>query len=668
MLEKNTNDLTKVLSYKADNKTSENNEAVELHSMEDFTTTKKQSKKSSKLKWILLSIFVFIILTASVAGAIGYYAYTVAMEIEVKSQTLKAKAQETYGLFKGQNLPAVAANIDQMEGELKDIEKTYKKLAFTKYVPVARTYYLDGEAGFNAANTGVMAAKKSINAITPYADVLGFTGEGTFTGGTAEDRLKVILETLDKVTPILDDISKDLQTIERELAKIDPNRYPEKVKDTEVRSLITQAQGFSNAAVLALTEYRPIIEQLPAIAGGKGERKKYLILFQNDNELRPTGGFLTAFAVVNVENGKVEAEKSDDIYEIDKKLTKKEPIPAELGRYLTTEKFLNLRDMNISPDFKVSMDKFFENYLKIKGEPTNIDGIIAVDTHFLTNLMKVLGPVEVPGYGTFTAENDARCDCPQIIYVLSEIITKPTPYLREDRKGILGPLMRALLTKAYTAPKQVWPALFGEGLNSVFNKHAQFYFMNEDAKTAVEKANIAGRMTAPDNTETDFLAIINANLGGAKSNLFVGYDVKQEVSEPKDGMIEKKVTITYKNSHKADNCNLEAGQLCLNSTLRDWTRLYVPKGSELVTAEGFLEEARTYEENGFTVIDGFFTLEPLGSTKLTFTYKVPYTGTKDYKVQLWKQGGIESFKTVMDVTGGQEEVDVNRDMVYQAEF
>ena len=59
------------------------------------------------------------------------------------------------------------------------------------------------------------------------------------------------------------------------------------------------------------------------IAGGKGERKKYLILFQNDNELRPTGGFLTAYAVVFVENGKVSPEKSDDIYELDKKFSRK---------------------------------------------------------------------------------------------------------------------------------------------------------------------------------------------------------------------------------------------------------------------------------------------------------------------------------------------------------
>ena len=313
------------------------------------------------------------------------------------------------------------------------------------------------------------------------------------------------------------------------------------------------------------------------------------------------------------------------------------------------------------------MDKFYENYTGIKGEPDTIDGIIAVDTHFLTSLMKVLGPVEVPGYGTFSAENDARCDCPEIIYVLSEIITRPTPYLRDDRKGILGPLMRALLSKAYAAPKQQWPELFAEGFASIAGRNVQFYFINEEHQAAAELANAGGRMEVPENGE-DFLAIVNANLGGAKSNLFVTYDVEQVVSAPVDGRIEKTVEITYKNPRHADNCNLEAGLLCLNSTLRDWTRLYVPAGAELVEATGFNEEARVYEENGFTVIDGFFILEPLGTAKLSFTYTVPYENEEDYVGKVWKQGGLETFDVLFDVTGGQELVTVEKDVTYTTPF
>jgi hypothetical protein len=324
--------------------------------------------------------------------------------------------------------------------------------------------------------------------------------------------------------------------------------------------------------------------------------------------------------------------------------------------------------MNISPDFEESMTVFFEHYKEIRGEPGDeIDGIIAVDTEFLNDLLTVLGPVDVPGYGAFSSENNPKCDCPQIIYALSEIITRPTPYLREDRKGILGPLMRSILTKAYGAPKQQWPELFGTGWDSVQARHIQFYFPDENLQNAALTANAAGKLNPAPEGE-DFLAIINANLGGAKSNLFVEYEVKQTVSAPENGFITKSIEIDYKNTRKADNCDLEAGLLCLNSTLRDWTRIYLPKGTELVSAQGFTEEPDSYEEKGFSVVDGFFSLEPLSQAKIRLTYKVPYQDVTTYKLNIWKQGGISQYQTLIDVTGGQEQILIEKDTQYQAMF
>jgi hypothetical protein len=620
-------------------------------------------KKYKKQLTIGGSILGFLLI---IIGSLGFYSFRILTTFKTQAMEAKVTAQAVYTNFKNQNLPAAEAELKKLAQQEEEIRETYNKLSIYKSIPFARNYYLDGEHAFNAAEAGLRAGLKTVEAITPYADVLGFAGEGTFTGGTAEDRLKLILETIDKISPILDDITTELKTVQTELAEIDPSRYPEKIQEQEVRSYIVSARDSGQTALDSITQYRPILEQLPEIMGGKGERKKYLILFQNDNELRPTGGFLTAYSTIFIEDGKVAPEKSDDIYELDKKFNKRIPIPEELGRYLTTEKYWNLRDMNISPDFKISMQQFLEYYLEIPGEPDDIDGVITVDTEFLTKLLDVLGPVEVPGYGIFSAENDPRCDCPQVVYALSEIITRPTPYLRDDRKGILGPMMRAILTKSYGAPKQQWPQLFQIGVSSMEGRHLQLYFMDETAQAAAEAINAAGTMTLKENA--DFLGIVNANLGGAKSNLFVEYEVSQIVSAPENGQITKEVEITYRNIRKADNCNLEAGLLCLNSTLRDWTRLYLPAGSQLVEAQGFTEEAKEYDEGDFHVIDGFFILEPLGQAKLKLSYTVPYEDAETYRVKLWKQGGVDPIPTIMDVTGGQEEILVNKDTLYETSF
>ena len=639
---------------------------TEEPALKDQSLTPKTAWYKNLKPWQYALIAV-VLLLLSTTTVVGIYTFKTVMTIKTQAQEARFAATQAYASFKGQNLPETQLHLTNVQTAVANIQAEYGKLGLYKYLPIARGYYLDGEHGLKAAEAGLQAGEKSLQAITPYADILGFTGEGTFVG-TTEDRVKVVLETVDKITPILDEIGADLATVEAELAAIDPTRYPEDFSGYPVREYVLQAQGLSTAAYTAITEYRPVIEQLPEIAGGRGERKKYLILFQNDNELRPTGGFLTAYAIINVENGKVEAERSDDIYELDQKFNERITIPEKLGRYLTTERYWNLRDMNISPDFEQSMTTFFEHYQEIPGEPGDeIDGIIAVDTEFLKDLLAVLGPVEVPGYGTFSAENDPRCDCPQIIYVLSEILTRPTPYIRENRKGILGPLMRSTLTKAYGAPKQQWPELFQTGWESVQGRHIQFYFLDESAQQAAQTAAAAGKL-APTTEGQDFLAIVNANLGGAKSNLFIEYEVNQTISAPENGFITKTIEITYKNTRKADNCNLEAGLLCLNSTLRDWTRLYVPAGSELVDAQGFSEAPETYEENGLTVFDGFFSLEPLSQAKLKLTYKVPYEDTETYKLKMWKQGGINEYQTLIDVTGGQEQLLIDKDTTYETIF
>lgn len=630
-------------------------------------SNKRRFRLWPQKKWkqflVILSLFLLVIL-ASLA-TLGIYTYQVVQDLQAQGMNLKTQLQGSYDQFKQQNLPQAEAGFTSAQEKFNQLRSTYSRLSFYNKLPIAKKYYRDGEAGLNAADHGLKAGIISLQAIAPYADVLGFEGEGSFSGGTAEDRINLMLQTLDKITPQLDEIQNHLAAVQTELGKINPQDYPESLQDTSIRPKIIQAKDMVNQGVSMLTDFRPVIEQLPSIAGGKGERKKYLVLFQNDNELRPTGGFLTAYSVIYIENGKVTPEKSDDIYELDQKFNQRIEIPEELGRYLTTEKYWNLRDMNTSPDFKVSMDTFYKHYQTVPGEPENIDGIIAVDTHVLTGLLAILGPTEVPGYGTFSAQDDPRCDCPQVVYALSEIITKPTPYMREDRKGILGPMMQAILLKTYSAPKQQWPQLFELAWDSMKGRHLQMYFQDEQAQLAAENVKAAGRQLPIENS--DFLAIVDANLGGAKSNLFTNYKVEQLITGPENGQLTKTVTITYRNTRKADNCNLEAGQLCLNSTLPDWHRLYLPANSQLIKAQGFTQEPKQYQERGFSVLDGFFKLEPNGQAKVKVEYTVPYT-QPDYHLYIWKQGGVSPFDSLIDVNGNQTKVTVDQDITYTDQF
>lgn len=611
-----------------------------------FGSTFFSWKEASRRKKVVLAASgLFLALLLVLIIMLGVSAIKVKSMMSIAKQA-QFEATTTYASLKGQDLATSKQSLLNAHQKLGELQSSYASLGFWSFTP-ARWHYQDGERALAAAVAGIEAAQIMVEALEPYADVIGFTGEGSFMGGTAEERIVKVVETLDKVTPSLDAVEQKLHIVNQELAGINPKRYPFALPESVKGKLPVEARTVSELIEVARTQIaqvevvldqaRPAIEQLPKVAG-VDEPKTYLVLFQNDGELRPTGGFMTAYAILKVDKGKIEPVKSDDIYELDNAFRSTITPPPAIKKYLPAVPVWNLRDMNLSPDFKVSMDEFVKHYVTIKGEP-EIDGIIAVDTNVLTKLIETLGPVEVPGFGTFTNETVAACDCPQVVYQLENMITRPTPYHRSDRKGVLGPLMQTILQKAFGAPKQVYPALFQTAMDAINRKHVLFYFNDPSAQAAAEAINVAGRMRE---FEGDFIHINDANFGGAKSNMFVTEEVEQEITV-ENGSVTKKVTIAYKNPRKGDNCNLEAGQLCLNGVLPSYTRIYLPKGSQLTEALGFDDDTVNVSEDlDKTVIEGFFKLNPQSQAKIILTYTIPYQPQDTYNLYVQKQPGKDA--------------------------
>lgn len=593
----------------------------------------KPTPSNRKRRWIKRLVKIFVVIIFILAIAAGVIALQSRSVITAANKTVDS-ARAAYDAGKNQDLVAANQKLEEVKANLNETQSRFKALGWTKWIPIAGNYWRDGDHALIAAKSAIEAADILADAIEPYADVLGFTGQGSFLGGTAEDRIVKAVETLEKVTPELDSVAQQLEVVSQELSDIDPSRYPFDVQGKNLGDLIALAQKLSKDAFFAVTKAKPAIEKLPKIMGVEGERK-FMVLFQNDAELRATGGFMTAFAVLRVEKGKVFQEKSEDIYTIDDKFNSRLPAPDIIRKYLPLVYRFNLRDMNLSPDFKVSMDTFSEHYNNLRGEP-EIDGIIAVDTQVLKDIVEVLGPVEVAGYGTYSAENDPRCDCPQIIYELEALADRPTGSLRANRKGILAPMLQAILLKSYGAPKQIWPALFQTVFRNIGEKHVLFYMYDQEEQQAAELINVAGRIQEYDG---DYFHLNDTNFAGAKSNMFTDHQVQQEIEITDDGTVTKTVTIKYKNPFPPSNCDLEAGQLCLNGVLRDFVRVYVPKGSQLIEALGSEVEVETKEDLGKTVFEAFFTLRPQGQAKLILKYKLPFKVSDTYNLLIQKQPG-----------------------------
>ena len=190
------------------------------------------------------------------------------------------------------------------------------------------------------------AANIAVDSIEPYADVLGFAGQGTFTGGSIENRLKLMLETLSKVTPVMDQLNAKLDVMGKELGQIDEKRYPEMVKGQLVRERIVAIKQVAAGASQVLTQARPVFEVLPSLAGADGKRKKCRVLFQSDNEL-PNRWFYDCFCNNVCARWSCDSRSIRRYCRLDKKF-KTNRDSSYFEKIFKTETKWNLRDMNLS--------------------------------------------------------------------------------------------------------------------------------------------------------------------------------------------------------------------------------------------------------------------------------------------------------------------------------
>ncbi len=436
------------------------------------------------------------------------------------SAAMKTQAQGklAYEALKKQNIDLAGEELAKTKTELQQTQKDLYSMGYIKYIPIASWYYNDADHLIKAGFDGLDSAVILVNALKPYQDVLGLKGKGSFVNGSAEQRIQTAIMTMGKITPKIDDISGLLVNARNEINQVDPNHYPPFFGGEKIRKQLTTAQTLANEGVTFVEEARPLIKVLPSLLG-ESKEKRYLVLFQNDKELRPTGGFITAYAVFKIDKGNITVERSEDIYKLDDSIPNKVAAPAPILKYLPNVKKLNLRDANLSPDFVTSMKTIAAMYDTSKSK-IPVDGIITIDTHVLVSIIKILDDEVQAGGLTFTTKPDSSCHgCPQVIYALEDNISRPVGYIKENRKGLLGELLLSIMQKALkSSPKLYWGPLFQDFITETNQKHVMFYIFNKDAQAGIEALNAAGRIKDFDG---DYLAINQANFAGGKSNLFV---------------------------------------------------------------------------------------------------------------------------------------------------
>ncbi len=354
---------------------------------------------------------------------------------------------------------------------------------------------------------------------------------------------------------------------------------------------------------------------------GDESMKRYLFLFQNSNELRPTGGFMGSLAIIDVSRGKISSVRvpGGGPYDYQSRMFEKINPPKPL---CFANPSFNFWDANWWPNFPSSASMILKYFYK-SGGPT-VDGVVAINSSIMKDLLKITGPIKLDEYNmTVSSDNFIKDVQHYVEFDYDKEQNKP--------KEIIGDLMQKILDKIFQQKDIDYLEALSLFEKSIVTKDIQFYFKDPSIQEKILKLNWGGKMS---DTEKDYLSVINSNIGGGKTDEFISQEINHNVSVLSNGVIIDTVKIKRKFIPQENN-------IFANSINKNYIRVYVPEGSKLLEASGFeeSEQEKTCTSSPYLVEDaeinelsGRYFVDELSGIRINTEFnKTVYSGWQEIK-------------------------------------
>lgn len=377
--------------------------------------------------------------------------------------------------------------------------------------------------------------------------------------------------------------------------------------------------------------------------------KTYLVLLQNNSELRPTGGFPGTYGLITFENGSLKKIFVEDVYRADANLKEKiiPPIPLQ---HITPN--WGMRDAAWFADFPTSARKVTEFY-KLDGGP-EVDGVLTITPDVIAKILDIIGPIEMPEYGlTLDAGNFLTKIQNEVEYEAN----------RSAPKQILSDLQPKFFERLARQNKDQWLAIFRIISEAAEQKHILAYFENSNLEKVAVKNGLGGEI---EQILEDYLQVVFSNIKGSKTDFVTENLMDLETSIGDGGTLNHVLTVNRVHNGGDSKYGF------YNRDNSAYIKVYVPKGSVLESIQGQsitdfrplidhedfgfkrdqeLERIESsikkpfagvdvFEESGKTVFGFWLITKPKQTKSVTLKYKTP-TSVADGKYSLlWqKQSG-----------------------------
>lgn len=554
---------------------------------------------------------------------------------------IAAQAQEGYEFLIDAGKSATKIQFDQaistFEKAGQNFEQAKEKLWFIssdqsfyarhRGVGQAVNALLNGGKNFAQAGNYFLEALEEYNKIPLY-----FVSKNKYPDKENPSITDALKKGLEKTNLAIEEISLAAEV----MSTVDENTLPQEIQ-ARVKFAKEKVQEVSQ--ILNLTS-----DHFPALLKLLGDRypHRYLIIFQNNQEIRPTGGFIGSYAIMDINEGYIQSLEIFDSYDLDGAYGGFIEPPDELKTFTGNWRF---RDSNYSPDFPTSAQKA-RWFLEKEGGPS-VDTVIAINQGLLRDMLEITGPVQVGNFGELDFEN---------YNLLLSYIIEGKVWGAEDPKHILKVFVPAF--KDAILKEENIGRVGSKLYKAIQQKHIMMYSPDQEIQEFFNAVGLSGAVYKNADDE-DYLSVINSAYGGTKSESFIEEKIHHDSEIDEHGNTLNTVEIRRSHLWNDDiyfqwkKILKQYGFEGMPDTLIDILgrgankvnmRIYVPSGSVLIESNGS-DVATKYDKDLKKTY--FFTkmeVKAGESSELTIKYRLPYNldfskQAATYKLIIEKQPG-----------------------------
>lgn len=516
--------------------------------------SRDDTRRSSTKRWIFGVLGVVVI----VLGVVGFYAYSQLTSAREDLDLASAQATTLQDALTAGDVSAATAALASLQAHVDSADSTLGNPVFS----IGEKMPFAGK-NISAVRT-VTSAVKSIadDGLPPLVEVADQFNAKTFNpeGGAID------VDAIEKIAPNVRASAKVIGAAAREISSVDASSLLGAVQGPvlDVQDKIGDAASIASRASTASAV-------APEMLQGT---HRYLLLFQNNAEIRATGGLPGAWAVLEVEDGKIslgEQGSGASMGDLPKEVTAITPEERDLFDVGLVRDF---RNINFTPDFPRAA--FIGAKILQLERNIDVDGVVSLDPVTLSYLLKGTGPITLADGTTLTETNAVE------VLLNGVYVNYPDPDTQDVFFAAATDKIFDNLLNGAANPTEVLSAL----TRATNERRVAVWSDDKGIQSELAGTAVAGELPVGGAADSALGIYLN-DATGAKMQYYLDYDITAEsVRCSAAGVQTYETTTTLRSKAPADAADLPAsikgpGYGALPGTMLLNTYVYAPDGGKV---------------------------------------------------------------------------------------